>query len=559
MSASNRSRNLTDSRAMLNISLGIVINIQQNRHRTDGYMNSEWCSRTDEDDDDDESNTYDSDEDDCKRFIDEMLHREQNITPIPAPRYLSQQKQEQISQNENEQQNQQKSVQPQQRKLQQTDSSKLWRRKNFADSNNFSISEVVDVPDDGILIKTVSAGLNSKPQPFNETSEYLSIDSLSQLFYPTEEIVGTVVSLGINVKSLKNGDKVLLMATMGCKNCEFCSAFENVHMCEKQTFSFISLDDLNNYKCDSVVVGELYLVYDWQCAVKLPSKIPDEIGCLLGGRVLQLYEIIKRSQQFLEESIRRKGFANFLWLLFEDSETSSLSSAVASSSPSSLTASTMQIMHIWCMFLIKQVFCNDNIKFTCASNLVSVIKMAGQCGFDDVIELDCKMSDDEVVRRITMDGCNKMDMAIVVDGPDHVIANNISTHDAALMCQSDASKRSVCKNSFISLQIAMKCLSHAGLLVLTKDSTLTHLSNELVQLNVNELINRSLTLKFVGQQSCSRASLSEMLDILCVQGLWSHILSAVNLIKYYDVMHNKYLTLKSFSDRTKKLVIQFEE
>lgn len=359
--------------------------------------------------------------------------------------------------------------------------------------NNSSFSEYLDIPEDGILLRTLFVGLRN------------ANDSSKQKFLIGDEIVGCILSVGVKVPKspgFKEGDEVLVVPKQGCKQCEICSSANNWHFCNKPEPSFSSVVDLLSDNVDTDILSSVYAIHDWRSIVKLPKEIPGYVGCMLSGNSLRMYSAILEAKPYFEKSTRLRGFSNLLLICGGD------------------RTGCSELHHLWCLYLLRNIFCDANIKVILASYFKSIVKVAPTIESDDAVLL---VDGQNMADAVTMQGCNKMDVVIDAVGSQE------------------------------TFELACSSLTNGGLATVIGTST----TSQTVSIQVQRLLNHSLTIKAVG--SCSKELLKEFLDVLSVQGVW------YNFTPHLQIANNKeFKELNCSEDSSqnmsnlRKFIIKFE-
>jgi D-arabinose 1-dehydrogenase-like Zn-dependent alcohol dehydrogenase len=204
------------------------------------------------------------------------------------------------------------------------------------------------------------------------------------------------------------------------------------------------------------------VIKDWQQVVRLPREIPAQVGCLLPCSGLRAYVALLDARPCFDQAVRVRGFANLL--------------IVAGDSVDGL--------ELWCIQLLKTVFCNRNVKVVCASGRRDRADLAIRAGADDAVLLPAGSTTSQLVDATTMSGYNRMDVSIDLQG------------DAR------------------SFTVALRSLHRGGTLIeLGTGSAESAASVQVPPLA--ELVARSVTL--IGVKSGSLVQLRQLVDVLAVQ------------------------------------------
>ena len=249
-----------------------------------------------------------------------------------------------------------------------------------------------------------------------------------------------------NECSIKEGDLVIMYPWQGCAQCELCTSGSS-YLCE---------DEPGHDDGSIETLKSFMLIRQWQNLVKLPREISAEIGCMLPS-CCKIYAAILAAKPCFEQAVRLRGFANLLIL--------------------GRTANTG--LQLWCIWLLKSVFCDKNVKVICANDSRDRLDEISKFGADDAVFWSSDTSVDNVVDATTMSGYNKMDVAIDLVGGESSVA------------------------------IAFKSLHNGG--------TILELgaSGEEVKLSMADLVAKTITLKAIRAGSLSL--FKQLVDLIAVQ------------------------------------------
>tara|TARA_Y100000590_G_scaffold71530_1_gene78612 strand:- start:26947 stop:27978 length:1032 start_codon:yes stop_codon:yes gene_type:complete len=152
-----------------------------------------------------------------------------------------------------------------------------------------SFSEVIDYPDitpgpNQVLLKMRSSGLCG-----SDFTKYRSDSPLiykGELIRPGHEPCGEIVDIGKNVIGLSIGDRIVQHHYEGCKKCNYCKTGWQ-QLCQ--------VDDKKEYYGGSMHGGHGdYMIAHKSTCVKLPKKLPFEIGAYLACGASTAYHALKK-------------------------------------------------------------------------------------------------------------------------------------------------------------------------------------------------------------------------------------------------------------------------
>lgn len=112
---------------------------------------------------------------------------------------------------------------------------------------------------------------------------------------------------------------------------------------------------------------------------------------MLSGNSLRMYSAILEAKPYFEKSTRLRGFSNLLLICGGD------------------RTGCSELHHLWCLYLLRNIFCDANIKVILASYFKSIVKVAPTVESDDAVLL---VDGQNMADAVTMQGCNKMDVVI---------------------------------------------------------------------------------------------------------------------------------------------------
>lgn len=306
---------------------------------------------------------------------------------------------------------------------------------------------VPEVPGDGILIKTIYAGLGQERKTENTGGKRTTLYS--------NEICGRVLTVGSKVSSdcsIKSGDVVIVYPWLGCGQCETCSS-GSTYLCEEIGGGRDSIEEEGGQR-NAFVLSRYLVVQEWQNLVKLPKEIAKDIGCMLPYWALKEYAAIVEAKPAFEQAVLIRGFANLL--------------IIGSCS-----------LELWCVALLKNVFCDRNVKVICTESNQDSLDLALRSGADDAIVWKEGASVEELVDATTMSGYNKMDVVVDLVG------------------------------SATSFKVALLALHSGGTILELAEKA------ETVDLPIAQLVDRSVTVKAI--RAGSRYLLKQLVDLIAIQ------------------------------------------
>jgi threonine dehydrogenase-like Zn-dependent dehydrogenase len=152
-----------------------------------------------------------------------------------------------------------------------------------------SVAEVIDFPDvnpgpEQVLVKLRSSGLCGSD--FSRYRGSSPNEHEGQLIRPGHEPCGEVVQLGLNVKGLKVGDRIIQHHYEGCHQCEYClTGWQQLcEVTEKKLYYGGSMHGGH---------GDYMIAHESTC-ITLPDQVDYEVGAYLACGASTAFQALKK-------------------------------------------------------------------------------------------------------------------------------------------------------------------------------------------------------------------------------------------------------------------------